>query len=161
MYAGVGALVLCLGVGVWALSAIGLFNGDSDQQPSAQVVDGGGPTPSSSPTVVPPLTTPPPVPKTTVPTTKPTVRPTQRPTKQPTKARTTDRPDPTPTKTKATATPTPPRRTTTTPRPPGTSTPPSEEEILRQYCRQRGWPVEWCDPNNWNAPTGNPRPSGH
>ena len=152
MYAGAGALVLFLGVNIWAVSALGLFGGDSGDPQAVQVVDDRTPTPSASPSpVVPQTTTPPPVPTTTV---TPTQKPTQRPTQQPTRTKTTERrtearPDPTPTK------------TTTgkkTRKPPRTSTPPTREEILRQYCLQRGWDPKWCDPNNWpQDPAGTPR----
>jgi hypothetical protein len=154
MYAGAGALVLFLGVNLWAVSALGLFSGNPGDPQAVQVVDDSTPTPSASPTpVVPQVTTPPPVPKSTV---TPTQKPTQRPTQQPTKTRTTEprtveRPDPTPTKT-TTARKTPrPQRTST-------STPPTREEILRQYCVQHGWDPEWCDPDNWpQDPADDPR----
>jgi hypothetical protein len=158
VYAGAGAAVLFLGVNIWALSALGLFGGDSGDQ-AVHVVDDSRPT-SATPTVVPPRTTPAPVPKTTAPkvTPTPTVQPTQRPTRQPTKTRTTEgrtdeRPDPTPTKTATTKTPTPTR--------PSTSRPPTREEVLRQYCIQQGWDPEWCDPDNWpEDPADDPRNGG-
>jgi hypothetical protein len=28
----------------------------------------------------------------------------------------------------------------------------TREELLAEYCRQRGWPLEWCDPDNWQDP---------
>jgi hypothetical protein len=136
LYAGAGALMLFLGVNIWAVSALGLFGGDSGDPQAVQIVDDRTPTPSASPSpVIPQNTTPPPVPKTTV---TPTQKPTQRPTQQPTKARTTERdteerPDPTPT------------RATKTKKPPK----PTREEILRQYCAQQGWDPKWCDPDNW------------
>jgi UDP:flavonoid glycosyltransferase YjiC (YdhE family) len=153
MYAGAGALVLFLGVNIWAVSALGLFGGDSGDPQAVQVVDDRTPTPSASPSpVVPQTTTPPPVPKTTV---TPTQKPTQRPTQQPTRTKTTERrteerPDPTPTRT-TTAKKTPkPRRSP--------STPPTREEILRQYCVQQGWDPEWCDTSNWpQDPADDPR----
>lgn len=153
MYAGAGALVLFLGVNIWAVSALGLFGGDSGDPQAVQVVDDSTPTPSASPSsVVPQTTTPPPVPKTTV---TPTQKPTQRPTQQPTRTKTTERrteerPDPTPTRT-TTAKKTPKPRTST-------STPPTREEILRRYCVQQGWDPEWCDPDNWpRDPADDPR----
>ena len=154
MYAGAGALVLFLGVTIWAVSALGLFGGDSGDPQAVQVVDDRTPTPSASPSpVVPQTTTPPPVPKTTVtPTQKPTQRPTQQPTRtKTTERRTVERPDPTPTRTtKAKKTPKPPRTST--------STPPTREEILRQYCVQQGWDPEWCDTSNWpQDPADDPR----
>lgn len=144
-YAGAGALVIFLGVNIWAVSALGLFGGDSGDPQAVQVVDDSTPTPSApTPTpVVPQTTTPPPVPKTT---------PTQRPTQQPTKTRRTEEPpNPTPTQTTTTAgrTPKPSR--------PSTSRPTTRDEILRQYCVQRGWDPKWCDPDNWPE---NPR-NGH
>ncbi|HET6987650.1 MAG TPA: hypothetical protein VFI00_13590 [Kribbella sp.] len=144
MYAGAGALVLFLGVNLWAVSALGLFGGGAGDPQAVQVADDSTPTPSATTPapVVPQTTTPP------KPTVTPTQRPTQRPTQQPTKTRTTEPrtaepPDPTPTKTPTTA--------KTTPRPsrPSTSRPPTREEILRQYCIQRGWDPKWCDPDNW------------
>jgi hypothetical protein len=154
MYAGAGALVLFLGVNIWAVSALGLFGGDPGDPQAVQVVDDSTSTPSASPSPVVPLTTtPPPVPKTTV---TPTQKPTQRPTQQPTRTKTTERrteerPDPTPTRTTtAKKTPKPPRTST--------STPPTREEILRQYCVQQGWDPEWCDPDNWpQDPADDPR----
>ncbi|WP_433165478.1 hypothetical protein [Kribbella sp. CA-247076] len=157
MSAGIGGLVLLLGVNFWALSAIGLFGGDSGDPAAVHVVDDSTPTPSATPTVVPPKVTqptsaPPPVQKTTVtPTTKP------KPSPKPTKTRTTEResqertePTPTPTRTSTTTRTTRPPRTTTTPL--------TRDEILRQYCIQRGWDPEWCDPDNWpQDPADDPR----
>ena len=155
MYAGAGALVLFLGVNLWAVSAIGLFGGDSGDPQAVQVVDDSTPTPSATPTPTPSYrrpTTPPPVPKTTV---TPTQTPTQRPTQQPTKTRTTERQteersDPTPTRTtKAKKTPKPPR-TQSRRRP--------AKRSSRQYCVQQGWDPEWCDPDNWpEDPADDPR----
>ncbi|MEV5964564.1 hypothetical protein AB0L70_22520 [Kribbella sp. NPDC051952] len=163
MYVGAGAVVVFLGVNIWAATALGLFSGDSGDQ-AVHVVDDSRSVPSATPTVTPPrVSTPPPVATTTAP--KPTVvptptgHPTQRPTKKPTKSRTTDsrteeRPDPTPTKTTTTT-------KTPRPRPTATQTPPTQEEILRQYCLQRGWDPEWCDPDNWdNNPADDPRNGG-
>jgi hypothetical protein len=152
MYAGIGGMVSLLGVGFWALSAVGLFGGDSGSQ-AVHVVDDSSPTPSATPTVVPPKTTqptsaaPPPVQKTTVP-------PTQKPTPRPTKTRTTEREtdersESTPSKT--------PTKTVRPPRP-STSTPPSREELIRQYCIQQGYDPEWCDLENWPTdPADDPR----
>ena len=152
MYAGAGALVLFLGVNIWAVSALGLFGGDSGDPQAVQVVDDRTPTPSASPSLVVPQTTPPTVPKTTVtPTQQPTRRPTQQPTRtKTTERRTVERPDPTPTRTtKAKKTPKPRR---------SPSTPPTREEILRQYCVQQGWDPEWCDTSNWpQDPAADPR----
>jgi hypothetical protein len=153
MYVGIGTMVLLLGVNFWALSAIGLFGGDSGDSQAFHVVDDSSPTPSSTPTVVPPKATqptsvPPPVQKTTV-------TPTQKPTPKPTKTRTTeseseDRSEPTPTK--STTAP-----KTVRPRP-STSTPPTREELMRQYCIQQGWDPEWCDLANWPTdPADDPR----
>lgn len=164
VYAGAGALVLFLGVNIWAVSALGLFGGDSGDQ-AVHVVDDSRPIPSTTPTVVPPVTTPPPAPKTTPPKTTPpktTVVPTPtgqvtvRPTKKPTKTKTTDG------RTDEQTVPTPTKTTTTkrTPTPPHTSMPPTEEEALRQYCLQRGWDPEWCDPDNWDNPADDPRNGG-
>ncbi len=152
MYAGIGGMVLLLGVNFWAVSAIGLFGGDSDGSQAVHVVDDSSPTPSE--TVVPPKATqptsaPPPVQKTTV-------TPTRKPTPKPTKTRTTERE--TEERSESTPSRTPkPTRTTSPPRP-GTTTPPTREELLRQYCIQRGWDPEWCDPDNWpQDPADDPR----
>jgi hypothetical protein len=153
-YAGIGGLVLLFGVNFWALSEIGLFGGDSGSQ-AIHVAADSSPTPS--PTVVPPKATrptsaPPPVQKTTV-------TPTPKPTPKPTKSRATERKadedraeaEPTPT-----ITPTP-SKTVRPPRP-STSTPPSREELIRQYCIQQGYDPEWCDPANWpQNPADDPR----
>jgi hypothetical protein len=151
MYVGIGAMVLVLGVNFWALSAIGLFGGDSGSQ-AVHVVDDSSPTPSETPTVVPPRVTtvaPPPVQKTTV---TPTPKPSPKPTKtRATETESEDRSEPTPTKTStAPKTVRPPR--------PSTTTPPTREELLRQYCIQQGWDPEWCDPDNWPTdPADDPR----
>ncbi|TDW19021.1 hypothetical protein [Kribbella kalugense] len=153
VYAGAGALILFLGVNLWALSAIGLFGGKSDD--TASVVTGDqSPSPSVSPTVTPTATpvvprttvTPPLVPKTVVPTKQATRRPTQEPTRAPSSTRTTERtqtPDPKPTRTTTSTKP-------TTPRP--TVQPSTREEILRQYCIDRGWDPSLCDPKRWETP---------
>lgn len=142
-FAGAGGLVLFLAVNIWALTAIGLFDGNGRDTQAVPIVDD-SPTPSATVTPTAPKTTakpsvPPPVPKTTKPTVTPTVKPS--------KTRTTRKPEqveerePVPTKT-ATKT-IKPRPTPTTPRPP------TREEILQEYCRQQGWDPEWCDPDNW------------
>ena len=155
MHAGAAALVLFLGVNVWAVTAIGLFGGGSGDPQAVQVVDDRASAPSATPTptpspVIPELTMPPP--KTTAtPTQTPTPRPTQQPTKaRPTERQTEERSDPTPTKTTTTA--------KKTPKPQRTSRTPTREEILRQYCVQQGWDPEWCDPDNWpEDPADDPR----
>ncbi|GAB2677219.1 hypothetical protein [Kribbella swartbergensis] len=155
VYAGAGGLVLLLGVSFWALSAVGLFGGDSGSQ-AVHVADDSTPRPTptatATPTAVPskvaPSTPPPP------PVQKTTVTPTRKPTPKPTRTRTTereDRPEPTPTRTSTT------KKTVRPPRP-STSTPPTREELLRQYCIQQGWDPEWCDPANWpQNPADDPR----
>lgn len=150
LYAGAGALILFLGVNLWAMSAIGLFGGKSndsasvftdDQSPSPSV----SPTPTATPVVPRTTVTPPLVPKTIlVPTHQPTRRPTQEPTRAPSSTRTTER-------TQKTPTPKPTASTkTSTPRP--TSPPSTREEILRQYCIDRGWDPSLCDPKRWETP---------
>jgi hypothetical protein len=151
VYAGGAALVLFLGVNLWAVSAIGLFGGNSDDA-AVKVFGSQSPSPTASPSTTPPATpavprptvTPPRVPKTIlVPTHAPTRRPTQEPTRRPSTAKTTARtqtPDPKPTRTK---TPTPA---------PTTSRPSTREEILRQYCIDHGWDPSLCDPNRWETP---------
>ncbi|MEU4193365.1 hypothetical protein AB0E69_15820 [Kribbella sp. NPDC026611] len=155
-YAAVAAAVIFLGVNIWALSAIGLFGGKNDDPAAVQFVDDRTPSPKTTtpdgPATTGTTTTPPRVPTTATPTQPPTTRPTHKPTDRPTKTRTTQR------QTEAPSTPT--RTTTRTPRPSQTTaTQPTEQEILRQYCIQHGWPAEWCDPNHWQGPTRPPRRS--
>jgi hypothetical protein len=141
VYAGVGGLVFFLGVNIWALSAVGLFGGDSGEPQAVHGVDDSSPTPSATVTpVVPPKTTlptsvPPPVQKATV-------TPTRKPTATRTTEKSEDRAEPTPTRsTTATKTVRPPR--------PTVSTSPTRVDLLRLYCIQQGWDPEWCDPDNW------------
>ncbi|MFI5696715.1 hypothetical protein ACIA58_32980 [Kribbella sp. NPDC051586] len=153
VYAGGTALILFLAVSLWAVSAIGLFGGKSDDA-AVKVFDDQSPSPSVSSSATPPATpvvprtttTPPLVPKTIpVPTHAPTRRPTQEPTRRPTSTRTTERtrtPDPKPTQT-TTKTPTPTRPT---------SRPSTRDEILRQYCIDHGWDPSLCDPDRWETP---------
>jgi len=148
MYAGAAALVLFLGVNIWALSAIGLFGGGSDGDPVAVrlIQDDKSPSPSTSSTTtpaVPQTTTPPPLLQTAPP---PTVTPTRRPTQVPTKTRTTTAPIQQPPAPTPTATTTTPRWPKKTPKPRRT---PTREEILQQYCIQRGIDPKYCDPANW------------
>jgi hypothetical protein len=144
VFAGAGGLVVFLAVNLWAISAIGLFDGDDPKNQAAPMLDDSSATPSVTATpTVPPKTTavpspPPSVQKTTV---KPTPTPTR--TKTTRKAEETEERQPTPTKT-STRTPTP------TP-----SGPPTREEILAQYCAKHGWEPKWCDPDNWPS---NPPP---
>jgi hypothetical protein len=151
LYAGVGGLVFFLGVNIWAMSAVGLFGGDSGQPRAVRVVDDSSTTPSETLTpVVPPRTTlptsvPPPAQMTTVtPTRKPTVA-------QTTDKKSEDRAEPTPTRsTTATKTVRPPR--------PTASTSPTSVDLLRLYCIQQGWDPEWCDSKNWpQDPPAEPR----
>jgi hypothetical protein len=146
--AGAGGIALFLAVNIWALSAIGLFDGG--QQPSTQaakLLDDSTPTPSVTATPTAPTTlpsVPPPVQKTTV-----------KPSSTPTKTRTTkkvqrsEERNPAPTKT--------PTRTVK-PRRPTTSPPPTRDQVIREYCRQQGWDPSWCNPDNWppdpNGPGG-------
>lgn len=136
---GVG-LVLFLAVNFWALSAIGLFDGDPSDSQAASAIDDRGPTPSVKPTTPPKTATtaeasaPPPVARKTRPTTVPT--PTKTKT---TKKRAESDPTPSKTPTKATAKPTQPTPTR----------PPTREEMIAQYCAAQGWDEAWCDPENW------------
>jgi hypothetical protein len=146
--AGAGALVLTLGVVFWALSAVGLFGGGGDDTAAHIAGDDASTTPSASRTPV----VPPKLPTVTPSARKPTPTPTPlgataEPTRRPTPTRTSSQPKPTPTKT----------TTTVKPSRPTTTKPSTEEEALRQYCVQRGWPAEWCDPDNWNSPSDDPR----
>ena len=154
VYAGGAALVLFLAVNLWAVSAIGLFGGDSDDA-AVKVMGDQSPSPTASPSTTPATpaaprstVTPPRVPTTTpVQTHAPTQRPTQQPTRRPSSTKTTERtqtPDPKPTRTTtSTKTPTPTRPT---------SLPSTREEILRQYCIDHGWDPSLCDPNRWETP---------
>src|SRR5215207_1492335 len=138
VFAGACALVLFLAVNFWALSAIGLFDGNESKNQEAPVVDDSSSTPSVTATpTVPPRTTAVPSPPPSV--QKPTVKPTPTPTKTRTTRKVEER-RPTPTRT-ATRTVRPPKPTPTRP--------PTREEILEQYCARRGWPPDWCDPDNW------------
>ncbi|MER7251767.1 hypothetical protein [Kribbella sp. NPDC000426] len=150
VYAGGGALVLFLAVNLWAVSALGLFGGDSDDA-AVKILGRQSPSPTASSTATPAVprstVTPPRVPTTSVPTRTPTQRPTQRPTRRPSSTKTTERtPTPKPTRTTtSTKTPTP---TPTRP----TSRPSTREEILRQYCIDHGWDPSLCDPSRWETP---------
>jgi hypothetical protein len=140
--AGVAAAVLVLGL--WGLSTI---DSEPPHSQAAPILDDRTPTPSVTVTLTP--SAPPP---TVRPTAPPPSKTTTRPTVRPTKTRTSRTPeraeerDPTPTKTttSVTRTPRPPRITPTR-----TMT---REELLAEYCRQRGWDPEWCDPDNWQDP---------
>lgn len=154
VYAGGAALVLFLGVNLWAVSAIGLFGGNSDDA-AVKVFGSQSLSPTASPSATPPATpavprptvTPPRVPTTTPAPTRATQRPTQQSTRRPSSTKTAERtqtPDPKPTRTTtSTKTPTPTRPT---------SQPSTREEILRQYCIDHGWDPSLCDPNRWETP---------
>jgi hypothetical protein len=135
LYAGVGGLVLFLAVNIWAMSAVGLFGGESGEPRAVRVVDDSSPTPSETVTpVVPPTTTPP----TSVPPVKKTaVTPTRTPTVTPTEKKPEDRAEPTPTR--STTAP-----KTVRPSRPTASTTPTSVDLLRLYCIQQGW----CDSDN-------------
>jgi hypothetical protein len=144
VFAGAGGLAVFLAINIWALSAIGLFDGDDGRRSTMQaapVLDDKSPTPTLTPT---PTPTPP---RTTQ--TPPAVKPTTvtPSTTKPTKSRTSRKPE----QTEESRTPTPTKSVTKPVRPPrtSTSTPPTREELLEEYCRQQGWDPEWCDPDNW------------
>lgn len=155
--AGSGGLVLFLAVNIWALTAIGLFDGGGPETQAAPIVDD-SPTPSTTVTPQAPKTTakpsvPPPTRTTVTPTVAPTTEPTRttRTSRKPERTEERDEPRPTKTVTK-TAKPRPTATVTT-------SRPPSREEILYEYCRQQGWDPEWCNPENWQQdPTTAPPP---
>ncbi|MGC4940278.1 hypothetical protein [Kribbella sp. DT2] len=140
--AGAGGVAAVLVLALWGLSTF-----DSGPPPSqaAPILDDRSPTPSLTPTP----TGPPPSVR---PSVTPPPKPTTKPTVVPTKTRTTRAPehteerDPKPTKTTTTVPqkPRPPRTTPTR-----TMT---REELLAEYCRQRGWDPDWCDPDNWQDP---------
>jgi hypothetical protein len=146
-YTAAAAAIVFAGVTLWAVLMIGQFGGPDD---SAVVTFAGespspGPVVSSTSPVVPRTTsTPPPVPRTIpVSSKRPTSRPSQRPTRTPSATRTTER---------TTSTPEPTRKTTgtatVTPSRP-TNRPSTRDELLRQYCIDRGIDPAWCDPANW------------
>jgi hypothetical protein len=142
--AGAGAAAAVLVLGVWGLSTI---DSEPPRSQAAPILDDRTPTPSATVTLTP--SAPPP---TALPTAPPPSKTTHKPTVRPTKTRTSRTPeraeerDPTPTKStpSVTRTPRPPRITPTR-----TWT---REELLAEYCRQRGWDPEWCDPDNWEDP---------
>jgi hypothetical protein len=143
-YAAAGAMIVFAGVNLWAVLVIGQLGKPDDsavvtfveESPSA------GPVSSTSPAGPRTTSTPPLVPRTVlVPSKSPTPRPTQRQTRKPTATKTTERTTPKPTRTTTgTATPKPSRPT---------SSPSTREELLRQYCIDRGIDPAWCDPANW------------
>ncbi|MFC9687864.1 hypothetical protein ACFTSF_04955 [Kribbella sp. NPDC056951] len=141
VFAGVGAMVTALAVVFWALSAVGLFGGGSEDAGAARLAQTSEKPSVSETPVVPPR----------VPSVKPSRRPTPtatptkilvEPSVRPTKTRTTKKPE--------TVKPSTTPKTTKTVQPtrPSTSKPPTREEILRQYCIDRGWPPEWCVPDD-------------
>jgi hypothetical protein len=139
VFAGAGGVVLFLIMSLWMVSTLGLFDGKPPQTQAAKVVDDSTPTP---------LPTPTPAAPTTLPSTPPLVeKSTLKPSPKPTKTHTTKK------KTETTESTKPkPTKTTTTVKPtrPTPSHRPTREELLAEYCRQRGWPAEVCDPDNWN-----------
>ncbi|WP_165546666.1 hypothetical protein [Kribbella soli] len=155
-YAAAAAMIVFAGVNLWAVLMIGQLGGPDDsavvtfveESPSA------GPAVSSTSPAVPRTTTTPPlVPRTSLvpskaPTSRPAQRSTQRPTPKPTATRTTERTTPTPRPTRTTT-------STTTAKPSRpTSSPSTREELLRQYCIDRGIDPAWCDPANWEQTPG-------
>ncbi|MDX2970468.1 PT domain-containing protein [Kribbella solani] len=178
-YAGAGALVLFLGINVWAASTIGLFDGKSDDTAAVKLA-GASPSPGPASTssavapVVPPSIVLPPelvhsVPMPTlVPTVPPTARPTQPPAHRPTSTRTSQATRPKATRTTTTdrekpaARPTrrptvrptarPTARPTTRPTGYPTMDPSTRAELMRQYCIDRGIDPSYCDPNRWQTP---------
>ena len=145
VYAGAAALLVFAGVNIWAVTAIGLFDGKPDDAAAVKFAERTSQPPrvpvSSTNPVVPQTTvTPPLVPGTIV---VPTVRPTHRPARKPTADRTTAHPKPTPRPTRTTSKPPSPKPT----RP--TVQPTTSDELLRQYCIQHGIDPAWCDPSTW------------
>ena len=151
-YAAAAAMVVFAGVNLWAVLVIGQLGGSDDSAVVTFVEESPTASPAvSSPSPVVPRATPTPplVPKTIlVPSKGPTSRPTQRPTRKPTATKTAER---------TTSTPRPTRTTTSTttakPSRP-TSTPSTREQLLRQYCIDRGIDPAWCDPSNWEQTPG-------
>lgn len=147
--AGAGGLVLFLAVNIWALTAIGLFDGGGPETQAVPIVDD-SPTPSATVTPQAPKTTATPsVPPPTRTTVKPTLTPTAEPTRTTPTTRTPERTEERKPKKTVTKTVKPRPTATVT-----TSRPPTREEILYEYCRQQGWDPEWCDPDNWTNEPG-------
>jgi hypothetical protein len=151
--AGVSGAVFFVAVNVWALSAIGLFDGHQSSPQAVQVVDD---SPSPSATVTPSVA------RTSTPPSTPSLvaKTTALPTVTSTTPRATRKPSPSePTPTIPTG-PTRTRPTTTKPVPPKPrqAQPRTPEEAYAAYCRQQGWDPDWCDPSNWRTPAaGNHR----
>ncbi|MFB6720235.1 hypothetical protein ACFCV3_08760 [Kribbella sp. NPDC056345] len=141
VFAGAGAMVLAFAVVFWALSAVGLFGGGGEDAGAAHIAE----TPET-----PAVTETPAVPPRVTPSRRPTptatpskIKAVAEPTLRPTKTRTTKKPE----TVKPSTTPTPTTQTVKPTRP-TTSRPPTRDEILRQYCIDRGWPPEWCVPKD-------------
>lgn len=144
LYAGAAALLVFGGVNIWAVFAIGLFDGKPDDAAAVKFAEKTSPPPrtaisSTSPAVPRTTVTPPLVPGTIA---VPTVKPTHSPTRKPTASRTTERTKSSPKPTR-TATKPPPKPSRPTPRPS------TSDELLRQYCVQHGIDPAWCDPSVW------------
>ncbi|MFF0271615.1 hypothetical protein [Kribbella sp. NPDC004536] len=141
VYAGVAALLVFAGVNLWAVTAIGLFDGKPDDSAAVKFAERTTPPPPrvTSPAAPQTTVTPPLVPSTIV---VPTVK-SVKPTKKPTASRTTERNKPTPRPTRTTTKPPTPKPT----RP--TAQPSTSDELLRQYCIQHGIDPAWCDPTVW------------
>lgn len=140
LFARAGAGVLALAVLFWALSAVGLFGGGDGDSAAHLAGDDASTTPSASRTPVVPSKLPTVTPSALKPTPTPTpIKATAEPTRRPTPTKTTKKP---------TVKPSTPRTTTQTIKPtrPATTRPPTRDEILRKYCTDRGWPPEWCVP---------------
>ncbi|WP_350279035.1 hypothetical protein [Kribbella sp. HUAS MG21] len=164
VYAGSAALLVLLGVNIWAVSAIGLFGGGPDESAAVRFTESGAASPgdavSSASPVVPGTATA----SSESPSGSPSVLPTgprageetRRPTRQPTRStseRPTRRPTATRTAGRTSATPKPTRVPTRTASPrPSRPTPSTRDELLRQYCIQQGIDPAWCDPGIWSRP---------
>jgi hypothetical protein len=147
--AGLGGAVLFVSVNLWALAAVGVFDGGSSK-PQAAPVTSESPSGSVTATPTPPVSpqagpvTPSPA-RTTEPsgpatpqTSTPVVEPTSRPTQ-------------TPTRSEQGRSPRPSTTVSTSPVPTPTTGTPTPEGLFAQYCHQLGDP-KWCDPTSSSTP---------
>ena len=158
MVAGLGGAVLFVSVNLWALAAVGMFDGGSSKPQVAPAISE---SPSESVTVTPsaPGTTPT-APPQGGPVTPPPARTTETsgpPTLQTSKpVESADRSTPTPTRSEQRPSPQSNTTVSTSPVPsPTTAGTPTPEGPFAQYCHQLGDP-KWCDP----ASSATPQPPG-
>lgn len=144
VYAGAAALLVFAAVNIWAVLAIGVFNGSPDDSTAvkfAEATQASSPSQSpvraSSTPAVRRTTAPPLVPHTVV---VPSKTPTHRTTSKSTRRRSPERAATTPIPTRTIARPRPSRSTVT---------PSTQQDLFRQYCIQQGIDPAWCDSTVW------------